>query len=456
MANDNDFKAPWVYHNGVVVGTNTEVVDNLFLAYRVTLPAVGAPTPPNQAPGVLITGPTNATLSAPALVELTASAYDQDGKVMRVEFYEGGVKIGEDTTFPFSLSLPLVTAGAHDYSVTVTDNEGATSTAARTVIVTPDNLAPLIKLSGPTNSTLSGPAQVALTATANDPDGFVKLVTFYDGDAKVGEKSSPPYATTLSNVVAGLHAYSAVATDNQGATQRATFSLMVTPDNQPPTTALATPTNNAVFIQPANIAFTATASDSDGFVSRVEYYRGDTKLGQALAPPYSFIASNFPAGDFPVRAIAYDNQGTPTASTDALISVRDKTAPIIRCPTNVFAECAASEGAPVTFTVTATDNNDAGVEVVCVPPSGSLFPRGATSVNCVARDAAGNAASCSFTVTVGPSLLTIEKAVILRWKCGEKLQSADKIAGPWQDLEGAASPYIVPSAEARRFYRVVN
>src|SRR6185295_2025074 len=38
--------------------------------------------------------------------------------------------------------------------------------------------------------------------------------------------------------------------------------------------------------------------------------------------------------------------------------------------------------------------------VICVPPSGSPFPVGATPVQCTARDASGNSASCSFTVTV--------------------------------------------------------
>src|SRR5262249_38763837 len=38
---------------------------------------------------------------------------------------------------------------------------------------------------------------------------------------------------------------------------------------------------------------------------------------------------------------------------------------------------------------------------VCSPPSGSSFPVGATTVTCTATDAAGNSASCSFTITRG-------------------------------------------------------
>jgi len=38
---DNDFGATNVYHNGVLVGTNAEVVDHMLLIYRVTLPTYG-------------------------------------------------------------------------------------------------------------------------------------------------------------------------------------------------------------------------------------------------------------------------------------------------------------------------------------------------------------------------------------------------------------------------------
>ncbi|MFO1501661.1 MAG: M4 family metallopeptidase [Verrucomicrobiota bacterium] len=51
---------------------------------------------------------------------------------------------------------------------------------------------------------------------------------------------------------------------------------------------------------------------------------------------------------------------------------------------------------------TATDACDSAVQVVCVPPSGSVFPIGETIVNCRASDAAGNFAECSFKVTVTP------------------------------------------------------
>ena len=57
-------------------------------------------------------------------------------------------------------------------------------------------------------------------------------------------------------------------------------------------------------------------------------------------------------------------------------------------------------GEMVTFTVTAEDDLDPSPSVMCVPPSGSFFPRGTTLVTCTATDAAGNESTCEFPVTV--------------------------------------------------------
>ncbi len=52
-----------------------------------------------------------------------------------------------------------------------------------------------------------------------------------------------------------------------------------------------------------------------------------------------------------------------------------------------------------------TSDNCPGATVVCLPPSGSIFPIGITQVNCTATDASGNQANCSFTVAVSGTLI---------------------------------------------------
>ena len=91
----------------------------------------------------------------------------------------------------------------------------------------------------------------------------------------------------------------------------------------------------------------------------------------------------------------------PTLSDLGAIVV-DVTDPVITCPadSSVNADAGGCD-AVVTFTApTATDNCDPSPTVVCVPPSGSVFPAGPTLVTCTATDACGNSSECTFTVTV--------------------------------------------------------
>jgi hypothetical protein len=81
---------------------------------------------------------------------------------------------------------------------------------------------------------------------------------------------------------------------------------------------------------------------------------------------------------------------------------RDRTPPVLVCPESVSVSDPRSgpPGEIVSFTVTASDDRDESPSVVCVPPSGSLFPPGITLVQCEVTDDAGNLSSCSFPVSV--------------------------------------------------------
>ncbi len=77
----------------------------------------------------------------------------------------------------------------------------------------------------------------------------------------------------------------------------------------------------------------------------------------------------------------------------------DTEPPTLSCPHSRQVEDLGSWGELVTFSISASDR-DPHASVVCVPPSGSFFPRGTTLVTCTATDGSGNQASCTFPVTV--------------------------------------------------------
>lgn len=80
-----------------------------------------------------------------------------------------------------------------------------------------ENLAPTVALTAPVaNASFVAPAAVALSATADDSDGAVAKVEFFNGSTLVGTATQAPYTLTWNAVAAGTYAITAVATDDLG------------------------------------------------------------------------------------------------------------------------------------------------------------------------------------------------------------------------------------------------
>jgi hypothetical protein len=89
-----------------------------------------------------------------------------------------------------------------------------------------------------------------------------------------------------------------------------------------------------------------------------------------------------------------------TATAFGLDVFKDTVAPILDVPADITAAPTSIAGAPVSYTVSATDNVDGTDPVTCAAPSGSTFGFGTTTVSCSSTDTAGNTATGSFNVTV--------------------------------------------------------
>jgi len=95
--------------------------------------------------------------------------------------------------------------------------------------------------------------------------------------------------------------------------------------NTPPVVNITAPANNASYTAPAAVTITATASDADGTVAKVEFYNGATLLGTATSSPYSYSWSNVPNGTYSLTAKATDNGGAVTTSSVVTIVVGTST-----------------------------------------------------------------------------------------------------------------------------------
>jgi Tol biopolymer transport system component len=78
----------------------------------------------------------------------------------------------------------------------------------------------------------------------------------------------------------------------------------------------------------------------------------------------------------------------------------DTTPPALTVPGDRVVDATRPAGATVGYAVSATDDVDPAPTVACTPAAGSVFPIGTTTVACTATDAAGNAATRTFTVRI--------------------------------------------------------
>ena len=101
-----------------------------------------------------------------------------------------------------------------------------------------------------------------------------------------------------------------------------TWVYLRTGANASPTVSITQPTDgNSSFTAPASITISATASDSDGTVSKVDFYQGATLLGTDTASPYSYTWSCNAPGSYSLTAKVTDNDGAVTTSDAIDITV---------------------------------------------------------------------------------------------------------------------------------------
>jgi glucose/arabinose dehydrogenase len=183
------------------------------------------------------------------------------------------------------------------------------------------NQAPTVAITSPVDgASFTAPAVVPITATASDPDGSVTNVQFFDGTTFLGQTNNTPYSLTAT-LAPGGHPLTAVATDNGGlSTTSSIVNLTVNAGNVPPSVTITNPPDISTLSGSANFTIGASASDSDGSVTNVQFFDGSTLLGNDTTSPYSLSVR--PAlGLHTLTAVAYDNLGATGTSAPVNVTM---------------------------------------------------------------------------------------------------------------------------------------
>jgi len=148
-------------------------------------------------------------------------------------------------------------------------------------------------------------------------------VEFFADGTLVGTQVLAPYQVTWSNVPPGRHVLTARATDLVGLV---TTSLPITISvGSAPTVVITSPSNGATFAATATITVTANASDSDGTITGVQFFDGNSLVGTAIPTPgnssYGVTVSGLASGTHSLTARAADDSGFSTTSSAVVVSV---------------------------------------------------------------------------------------------------------------------------------------
>jgi len=182
------YTTPGTYEIELVVTDSSGSTSSLSRSILVT-------TPENETPVVSFTA-TPTSGAAPLTVVFNASASsDPDGTIASYHwsFGDGATATGKNATHGYS------TAGAYVVTLTVEDNEGATSTGSLIILVSaPGNQLPVADFTADPEASFLVPTTISFDASAShDPDGSIVAYQwdFGDGDAGAGQTTTHQYTS---------------------------------------------------------------------------------------------------------------------------------------------------------------------------------------------------------------------------------------------------------------------
>lgn len=170
-------------------------------------------------PTCVLTNPLDGSFYNPgSTIMLSATATDYKGKIDRVEFYDGDVKIGEDLVFPYTFEYSNMPAGIRVIRAKAVDNQQAIAYSNKASITV--NAFPTSIILSPTNGyVFHDPDTIVIEAEIMDANDPTNMVEFFIDDHSIGMDNVPPYInTSLLNQPMGTYSLQVKSSDPYGAT----------------------------------------------------------------------------------------------------------------------------------------------------------------------------------------------------------------------------------------------
>lgn len=158
----------------------------------------------------------------------------------------------------------------------------------------------------------------------NMPAGTVTYATL--ASAPVNDADETNFFATALSPAALLSGTNVLAVEvhqaNAGSSDLG-FDLELTgAGNLPPVASIGSPANGATFATPADVTINALPFDSDGVITRVEFFIDGTKVGEDTIAPYTLQWTNVSVGNYALSVAVTDDSGATTTSATNMVSVK--------------------------------------------------------------------------------------------------------------------------------------
>ncbi len=358
-------------------------------------------------PTAAITSPSsNVTITLGSSVNFTASVTSGNAPYTHDWSFGSSAIAGKTVEDPGNITFNAL--GTYVVTYKVTDADGDTSSATRTVTVVQPDTNPTASITSPlSNVTVTQGGSVSFAASVSS--GNAPYTHVWDfGESGIPDKTlEDPGAVAFYNV--GTFTVTYTVTDADGDTVSVTRIVTVVEPDTNPVASITSPAPAVTLVQGESLNFQATVTSGNAPFTHNWNFGASGVAGQSVEDPG---ALTFPAlGTFTVTYTVNDSDGDTSSATCNVTVVEPDTSPVVSVTTpqdNVtvvqggtvsFASSVSAGNAPFTY---AWDFGESGVADSTAKDPGSLTFSiiGTFNVICTVTDADGDIHTATRTVTV--------------------------------------------------------
>ncbi|WP_019599010.1 Ig-like domain-containing protein, partial [Rhodonellum psychrophilum] len=296
----------------------------------------------NTPPTISIISPVNnSKFNLGNNINIEVKASDSDGSVKKVEFFNEEQFIGEATQEPFNLELSDLAAGKYVFKAKATDDRGATTMSStvsievfkeESAIIPVEIILPEIIIITPVNNQeFDAGANVEVMVMFQGSAETVKRVEYYSGSQLIGFSTTSPFDFIWQSPSSNQYSITAKAIGEDPTKFKISESVSIRVKEKNQTIFQITdPIKDAVFTAGQNISISVDLPEGNNPIERVDYFRGNTRIGSSTSFPYNFTWNNVKDGNYNLIAQLIYLDGTRIISIPVPIKVLKRNQSIVK------------------------------------------------------------------------------------------------------------------------------